>query len=262
MIELKCKICDKFYETTPIVLPCGITVCDYHLKNGQLKDECVSCYGSHAIDTDYIILREVEMKMKENSLMQRLYQLKTNLNDFKTIKESPFNYMLNFYSKIKNEISMGVELAIRNAYSQKNFMLKKIDETIDRFRTQSDSLTQFESINLNEYENFVQYQCENLKNEYEKLRFDEAETLFKDLNDKITDIEIKIRVSLDEYLKKNPINLNTNYIESIKINCAEPRLCCECKKVIEKGRDINKDTFQPTTLNGKNFFFIKSHGFY
>jgi hypothetical protein len=37
-----CIICDAFFTSTPIFLPCGWTICDSHLKNDELKSHYVN----------------------------------------------------------------------------------------------------------------------------------------------------------------------------------------------------------------------------
>jgi hypothetical protein len=140
-----CPFCGEFFKSTPIVLPCGWTVCDYHVKNNELLN-CFKCNSAHVATGEYLVNKSLEMHWNLIKTQQNLDRTFNKISEFRLACANPYNYSLNYYDKLLNEInnrekeSMNVVRAYFANMTNKVMVLKNrikmlepdIDENVER----------------------------------------------------------------------------------------------------------------------------------
>jgi hypothetical protein len=244
-------ICSKFYQSTPVVLPCGWTVCDTHVKNGELIFGCKYCKKSHEKDGAYTVNMQMNMKFNEKKMWQNLERLARELADFKSIQNDPYNYAYDFFSNIKNQIHLGEQEAIQAVQNHFDLMLTKIDEIMSEFKSsQNEHAKCLETIEVNEYETFVQNESENCRNNLNSMSLIELEAYFNKTNDKLKEIEEKMKSCLNEYLDKDRYQLSQKSGTNLNMDKYFGRLLIKPAKLkFNLSIPLNKDGQQSALAN-------------
>ena len=93
-MDFICQVCKKEYQTTAVFLPCGWTVCDYHIKNNDLE-QCLFCGISHRINDGqkYLTNKPIEINLNKKRLRESIGKAKERLEEFRRIQDDPYNFV-------------------------------------------------------------------------------------------------------------------------------------------------------------------------
>ena len=103
-MDQKCRVCNEDFQTTPILLPCGWTVCDLHLKNNELFN-CVICQGSHKPnDRAYIINKYAAIFCNKRKIRESLEIINECMAKLKQFHNNPNESAYEYFDKLIGKI--------------------------------------------------------------------------------------------------------------------------------------------------------------
>jgi hypothetical protein len=215
IMDLICKICKKEYQTTPVILPCGWTVCESHVNNNEIV-ACVFCGKSHFTSdgTQYNVNRSIEIHLNQKKLKDGLTRTDFKLTYFKVLQSDPYsNYIFKYFDSLINKITAReneLVASIKNHFGPMIVMLKSIrDKSLDS--DDQESLNAFKSIDLGPFIEQVNY-LKNEKNDDLKVdassNFTELDAKLKENRKRITAIERALDESLDSLLENTTYELS------------------------------------------------------
>lgn len=147
---LKCKLCGDTYKT-PVILPCGKTVCARHVACIDNTYQCILCNKVHVVphegflkneDLEDFIQRESELN--KNSLQEAKDNLEQLITTCELLVQDPKRCVNDYYDQIRADL----DLKTKN-FKQK--CLKMIDDHYSEILNKIDHAQQSSNLNLNEF---------------------------------------------------------------------------------------------------------------
>jgi hypothetical protein len=134
-MDLKFNVCKKDYQSTPIFLPCGWTVCELYLTNSDLK-KCVFCHKRHHKNdgSAYPINKPLEIQFNRARLNESIDKASKKLEELKLVQKDPYNFVYDYFGKILNEVHIREANTIESIKSHFDKIIKQIEEVRDRFK--------------------------------------------------------------------------------------------------------------------------------
>jgi hypothetical protein len=129
--SLKCTQCHRFL-TSPVLLPCGHSICKDHVQSSDHEYHCIACDVIHVVpDEGFIKNLALDCQLKANiqdvlvcpehkSAFDSFKEFEAHLDEFKLIQKDPFFFL----NKTIGELKMATDLL------REEFKLK-IDERAD-----------------------------------------------------------------------------------------------------------------------------------
>jgi hypothetical protein len=214
-MDLICKVCKKEYQTTPVILPCGWTVCESHVNNNEIV-QCVFCSKSHFTSdgTQYSVNRSIEIHLNQKKLKDGITRTDFKLTYFKVLQSDPYsNYIFKYFDALINKITARenelVE-SIKNHFGSMVTKLKGIrDKTLDA--DDQETLNAFKKIDLGPFIEQLNYLKKEKFDETEvdvSSSFTQLDALLKENRKRITAIERVLDESLDGLLENTTYELS------------------------------------------------------
>jgi hypothetical protein len=131
---LICPVCKEQFKTTPVVIPCGWTVCDVHIRNNELTN-CALCHGSHLSENaTYPINKAFEIHMKALRTNESINQVSEKLTDLKTIQKEPHIYIADFFAKLVERVHVREKEVTDSVHSYFDRMIFEINQIKQRYK--------------------------------------------------------------------------------------------------------------------------------
>jgi hypothetical protein len=125
---LNCDFCFKEFETNPIILPCGWTVCEQHLKNRELL-KCRFCIQKHEYEPNKHVNMKVLTLLNKEKQARKLKELEQSVEEFKTVFNDPEYYIDNIFRELIDKMQQRKEETLE---SIKNYFENEIDKIEER----------------------------------------------------------------------------------------------------------------------------------
>jgi hypothetical protein len=223
--ELICPICVDKYKLPALVLPCGLTICERHLKHSELA-VCPGCKANHNSETRLPVNKSIEKQLKLSDANKHLSRVLNKFEEFKAAQTSPDAYVDDFFNNLDHKIEDRQNEVIQslNTYFEK--MKARSKEARAKCRgtdtvLKADLVKKFKKVNSKRIEEDI----ENLKikidphsSESKASTFDLEGTL-KEANDRMASIEKLIDDSVNIFFHKDAYLLTqrSNYINFERI---------------------------------------------
>lgn len=116
-ISIKCFHCKKTLES-PVLLPCGESICRHHINEQDKEFFCVSCTSNHPIPSggfypmkalENIIKTQIEridLGVPHNDAYKSCKKLETILGDIDLLKKDPFYFINESINEIRNDVEI------------------------------------------------------------------------------------------------------------------------------------------------------------
>lgn len=188
-ILLECKSCKNILES-PVVFPCGESICKKHLNDTDKEYFCISCQETHIKPSNGFPPNKIAQSLLETRILEFCISehfqnahnsckaLEKSFSNFESIQQNPNNYIDLFVDKLKNKIDLKRE----------------------------ESKLEFEKATNNLIESFTQLQDLSDEDEFNRNAL-EVSTSFKKFMNTIKPIRIN-KSNFEQELEK--------YIEEIK----------------------------------------------
>jgi hypothetical protein len=214
-MELKCKVCKKEYQSSPVILPCGWTVCESHVNNNEIA-QCPYCGKAHFSDdgTQYHVNRTVEVHLNQKKLKDGITRADFKLTYFKVLQSDPHaNYIAKYFDSLIAKITAREnELldAVRGHFAP---MVEKLKGIRDRtlVETDQETLAKFKEIDLEPYAQLVVHLKEAKVDEIKVEPDSDMKQLDAQLKENrkvISEIERALDESLDGLLENTTYELS------------------------------------------------------
>lgn len=138
---ISCANC-KNRLVDPVFLPCGSTICNYHIENSKSHSifQCSICSAEHDIPKDGFTRNKAISNALLNSIDRQVFgeryshaqdnvqKLERKLNDCKLISDDKYAFVHDFFSTLRNKIDLNEE-RFRFLFDEANSKLRsKVDE--------------------------------------------------------------------------------------------------------------------------------------
>ena len=228
---LICPVCKEKYRSTPVVLPCGWTVCDKHLKNDDLKT-CASCKANHSQTNEkdlfkFPVNKSIDLQLKLHETYEILQRTLAKYKNFKVAYDDPYGYIDGFFERLLKEISNREEEVIISIREHFALINKQVTDIRNKYKKAAElNRQQVQQGGINP--NMIEKKVQKLKRINAK-KLEEELLSFQPSEDKTVAITVDFETNL----------MKTN--ERIY----------EIEKILNEGLDnlINKESYQLTALS-------------
>ena len=143
-MDFRCQICLLNFQSSPIVLTCGWTVCDTHLKSDELT-KCALCKKNHRIGDGKInpINKSVEIQLNKLELMESYVKISRRIIDLKQALRDPYDYIYQYFEKLIYKIDLRREETIESVKDHFNSIIERLIEERDRLKANLQDETKF-----------------------------------------------------------------------------------------------------------------------
>jgi WD40 repeat protein len=153
-MDLKCHFCKNDYQSTPIFLPCGWTVCQIHLENNDLK-ECVFCTESHRKNDgkSYPVNKPADIHFNKCRLEESIQKASEKLEGLKLVQTDPYNFFYEYFEKLLNKVHIREGEVLESIKSHFDTVIHEIKEIRDKYKP----------LEQDKYQSVVDFKNENLE---------------------------------------------------------------------------------------------------
>jgi hypothetical protein len=209
-----CPLCGDFFKSTPIVLPCGWTVCDFHVKNNELVN-CFKCSATHLATGEYLVNKSLGMHWNLVKTQQNLDRTFNKISEFRLASTNPYHYTLNYYDNLLNEINKREKESIDIVCMYFANMANKVKILKNRVKMLEPDIDE-------NVERLVSVDIDHLENELQKFQAKKSadgsnfDRLIESTNEKSNEIYGKLNKHLYNLLDGkpyflSPISMNINF---------------------------------------------------
>lgn len=214
-MDLTCKLCMREYDSTPVILPCGWTVCSDHLESDDLAD-CVFCHRTHHIDDggQYPINKPLEISVNQKKVHESLKRADEKIDAFRTLQIDPHQkYVHKYYESMVVKVEQRRDEIIKAIEAHFEPMVNKLKELRDKPLDADDqeNIEQFKIIKLDNFEAELTKIKEETKGELkiDNSNFRELDAQLFDGLTKIIQIEMWLDTKLDGLLDNTTYELTS-----------------------------------------------------
>lgn len=155
---ISCANC-KNRLVDPVILPCGSTICSYHIENSKSHStfQCSICYAEHDIPKEGIIKNKAILNALTNNIDRQVFgnkyahaqdnvqKLEQKLNDCKLVSNDKYGFVHEFFSKLRNKIDLNEE-RFRLLFDETN---SKLRSNVDNYEKEC-----YSNLEKGEFTNF------------------------------------------------------------------------------------------------------------
>ena len=162
-MNLNCVFCNEEYKSNPIVLPCGWTICEDHLKNGEISN-CRFCKKQHKYEPNKHLNIKVLTLLKRKKQAKEINELEKSVEELKTALNDPEYYIDNYFRKLIDEMQLRKEEILES-------IKKYFEDKIDKIEERKASLIQRLKQNEEMASNLKKIDPEKMKIELKQIEF-------------------------------------------------------------------------------------------
>ena len=239
-MDLTCKHCNQEYQSVPIVLTCGWTVCDAHIQMEGIS-ECTFCRNAHT-STDgnqYPVNKTIEVQLNHKKVKDGLVRAEFKLQHFKVLQSDPYGtYVSKYFDSLINAIESRQEKLISSITAHFEPMVARLREIRDRARDPDyqETLEKFRNLKL-----------DPLENDLSVIKSDAAEEQLTGSSNSYSELNAKLKE------KKKKIGTIERYMDE----CLDGLLENTVYELSDKSPNMNYDElFGKLIIQNKSWLFL------
>ena len=205
-MEVNCTHCRERFKSTPVILPCGWSVCDIHLAKSSSGFACTKCSAFHTSSVAYTVNRSLEIRLSFANAQSRLDQTIQRLSEFREVKRDPHKYVDSFF----NEFLLTVDLregeaieAVQAHFSQMRNEINLAKSRFDYLKSDKGEFKNFESIDVESLQKLMDEFRTEIDTQSARAAPNLCLTDLQSVQVKLNAIEKKLRKALSVFLNKN-----------------------------------------------------------
>ena len=161
---LNCDFCNEIYKSNPILLTCFWTICEEHLKNGELL-KCRFCNQKHEYEPNKNVNIKVLTLLNKEKQTQEIIKLEQSVEELKTVFNDPEYYIDNYFREMIDKMQQRKEEILESIKEYFEDEIDKIEERkatlIQRLKQDEEFIRNMKKMSPNEILNDLNH----LKNE-------------------------------------------------------------------------------------------------
>ena len=214
---LKCQQpgCDLYLQT-PVILPCGATICNEHIQDDAVKFECQLCNLDHLMPDDgHFLLNKLVNDMIESNqhlkgfhkqVNQSLLKLDRLIDDFKSIRKETISF--DYFAKLRRKIDIHREELIQKIHEKSQNLIDELAKYENECKIIQENDNQLkeiedEKIKLNKNE------VNEWKSRMRQINLNESE--MDDLSDKINSMINCLTIKKETYERRSINGLSIRF---------------------------------------------------
>jgi hypothetical protein len=149
-MDLICHFCNREFESDPILIPCGWTICKHHTDENEIN-ECKYCTKPHKNDQNYPIIKPIQVILEQKRQIEKIPKLIERVECMKSIQQDPYGFVNGLFDNLIGQANQTREIAVQSIESH---FIKEI-EKINNFK-ESYSKMNFDSFKAVDFSSVLQ----------------------------------------------------------------------------------------------------------
>ena len=202
-----CELCNKL-TVQPVTLPCGVSICESHIKEISL-DDCKFCCIEHKksdLQVNKAFSRMLELKVNEIKLdpkydnyKKEIDSARSIMNEIENITKSPDSYIYEYFEKIKQNVDLTREALKQRIDAHSDAKIAEITQ----YQTDYIKLAKemdFLSFNIREHQTELDTLIESFDSfEFVDAKYDVMLSKVNILQPKLKDLLVDLKHKLLDY---------------------------------------------------------------
>lgn len=165
-VDLICCMCQKYFSSKPITLPCGWAVCESHVISNECRLNCMVCEEAHEINLgNCIYSKNLGIKYLKYISQKNETYLIDQLDDFEKLKNDPYNYVYQYFESLINKIDQHREAVINSVNDYFFRIIDDIKQTRDNLKELAINNKSIKNLNTTEIKAELDKMNESINNQ-------------------------------------------------------------------------------------------------